>query len=290
VRQVYGAATLMVLGLLVGAGCASTSVEDAGGSGTTSGDGTTGGQDAGMDAGHDAGPDAGPVDAGDGGPDAGYAPDLSCSGISPTTAPATLNLGGFVGQTDLSGTSGVAGANVEFFASSGGAALATTTTASNGAFSVSVPSGGVPLDGYFHVSDNSVHVDTYWYPPVPFYEDSSTLPIALFTTATLGLLEFYSSATHQPGTGRNGLEVVDCARIPISGATVTSTPAAGKTVYIVDGFPIPTASATDFTGTAFLFNLPAGQVTLGGTLGSTTLRSHSIEVRQDVVTESSVVP
>jgi hypothetical protein len=278
---------LMALGLLVGAGCSSTTtVEDAGSTGTSTGGSTTGGTTTGGSS--TGGSTTGGSTSGG---TSGGGPNLTCNGVAlPTTAPAMVNLSGTVEKTDLTGMSGVAGATVEFFASSGGSALATTTTDSTGAFSVTVPTGGVPLAGYFHASA-ATFVDTYWYPPTPFYQDSTNVPISLLTPATIGQLEYFSGmVTHTPGLGRIGMDVFDCAGHPIAGAVVSSNPAPGKITYVVAGFPSTTATATDPSGTAFMHNVPAGQVTLNATVGATTLRANPIEVRGDVVTEASVVP
>jgi hypothetical protein len=263
-------AVLVSFGLLSGAGCSTSAASD-------------GGQDAGP---QDAGTDAGSMDAG---PDAG--PDLTCLGLPlPTTAPATLMLGGTVGTTSLAGTSPVSGATVAIFsADAGGAAIATATTDANGAFSLSISSGGAPFDGYLEVTAPT-YTPTYWYPAVPFAANTSTLPVQLLTPATIGTIRTISGAAQPPDSGMAGIEVVDCAGVPLSGASVTTNPAAGSTVYVIANYPSSSATSTDSSGAAFLFDLTPGNLTIGATLGSTQLRSHDVNARPDVVTETSVRP
>jgi hypothetical protein len=279
----------MALGLLLGPGCTTaTTVEDAGSSstgGTTTGATTTGGT-TGTTTGGGTTSGGGSTSGGT----TGGGPDLSCLGVPlPTTAPAMLNLGGTVLSQSQTGSAPVVGATVDMFQSGGGTSIATATTDANGLFTMTVPSGGAPLDAYFHVTASGF-VDTYWYPPVPFFFDSTNAPVAMLTPTILGFLESFGGATQQAGNGLSALEVLDCTGHPISGAVVTSSPAAGKTSYFSGMFPSSTATATDSNGTAFLFNLTAGPVAIGAKLGTTTLRSHSVEMRADVVTETSVVP
>lgn len=236
----------------------------------------------------DAGPDGGP----DGGPDAG-APDagLGCRGLPlPTTAPATVAIAGTVYTQTFTGTSPVVGATVELFASSGGAAITTTLTGSAGQFSVIATSGGAPLDAYLH-AHAATYTDTYWYPSVPLTANQSGVQVAMFTPALLGVLRsLIPTATQPAGAGMSGMQVVDCAGAPLANAVVTTSPAAGTTAYIISNFPSGTATATDASGASFLFDVTAGPVTFGATVGGAALRSHVVNVRPDVVTETSVQP
>jgi hypothetical protein len=236
---------------------------------------------------------AGCGSSGGGGADAGTdaaTVDLGCLGAPlPTTAPATLNLGGKVVTTSLTGTSPVPGASVSLYASDGGVALATATSTANGLFSFQAASGGAPIDGYLHVTSGN-YVEVYWYPSAPLAADTSTIQVAMLLPSTLNFLSSVSGATQPLGAGMGGMDIVDCAGVPLAGAVMTSVPVAGNTTYVINQSPLSSATSTDASGSLFLFDLAAGQVTLGATLGAHTLRSHAVTVRPDVVTESSVQP
>lgn len=81
------------------------------------------------------------------------------------------------------------------------------------------------------------------------------------------------------------VHVVDCAGNSVAGAQITATPS-GTTKYIANGRPSSTDTVTDSSGVAFIFNVPAGAVTLSATVGSATFRSRMIrmplQTRRDV--------
>jgi hypothetical protein len=93
-----------------------------------------------------------------------------------------------------------------------------------------------------------------------------------------------------PSQGVVLFRVDDCSVYPVRGATVTSTPAAGKTFYINGALPDTDPSATTFdNGAGGLVNVPAGMASLGVTVAAqnVTYPAYQVVVRAGVAT---VVP
>jgi hypothetical protein len=95
--------------------------------------------------------------------------------------------------------------------------------------------------------------------------------------------------TQAAGNGFMGVVVSDCSGMPVAGATVTTTPS-GTVRYNQAGIPSNTAMVTDADGVAYVFNVPAGTVTVGASAQGTTFRAHDVLVRADVLTTTVVAP
>ena len=255
--------TILLVALSLVAGCSSGS----GGTGGGSGGGTAGGSGGGMAGGSGGGTAAGAgggtaggagggtaggagggtaggagggTAGGAGGGSAGGAGgaggsgDLTCSGVPlPTTATATVTLTGTVIAAGIS-SAPLSGATVTAFTTSG-TMLGTTTSATGGAFSLTVSTGGTPLDAFVKVTA-SQKVETDWYPAVPLVGNRSTGEINVFGSGTLTLLAGVAGITLDPNASQAFFTVDDCSGMPINGATVSSTPAAGT--WRVAGQPV----------------------------------------------------
>lgn len=112
-------------------------------------------------------------DAGRGTNDGGAANGpFACKGDPlPTTAPATITVGGAVIDRSNGGSTPVSGAAVVVHASSG-TTLGSATADAAGNFAIALATGGKPVDAYLHVAAGGL-VGTYFFPAAPFAEDSS---------------------------------------------------------------------------------------------------------------------
>ena len=203
----------------------------------------------------------------------------------PTTAASTVTISGTV--TDVS--TAIAGATVAAFSTGNATALSSTTTAADGSYSISVSTGGTPLDGYLRIS-KSTYDTTYLYPSAPLVASVSGAKVVLLTPTQLGFLALAAGVTLSSTDGLIVITVVDCTAKVLGGATVSSNPAAGATRYNSGGAPKASATATDVDGLAYLLNVPAGNVTVQGMSGSVTLRSHSLNARAGAITQTILAP
>jgi hypothetical protein len=225
----------------------------------------------------------------------------ACGGSSSTTPDAASTIDGASSHVTVSGKTeeiknlaaqGIGGTVVKAFASSGGSMLATTTSASDGTYSITIPTDGSPLDGYVMGHHDPVgsntYLDTYLYPPHPLDADSDQGVILLLTPDTLNVLTGVANVTQDPSKGMIGLVVADASGTPIAGAKVTTDPM-GTVVYDSGSLPSSSASMTDTDGRAYVFNVTAGPVTLHAT-GGMTFRDVSLDARAGVVTTAAVEP
>jgi hypothetical protein len=211
---------------------------------------------------------------------------FACLGAPlPTTAPATLQIGGLVAGVDTTPIDAVA---VEAFIGTSTAASATATSAANGTFTVTLATSGTPLDGFLRATKTGF-IDSFFYPPTPVAANTSQAAILLATTQTFAALTALAQVTPDPTAGTLVVDVLDCLGHPVSGAAITVLPA-GTIRYLQNMTPSTTATSTDATGLAAAFNVSAGAVMVGASVGGRTLRQHMLNVRADVVTITSVVP
>jgi hypothetical protein len=222
--------------------------------------------------------------------------DFGCLGAAlPTTAddPVTID-----GTTEsLSGLSTVKepGVLVEAYATGNGTALTSDTSASDGTFSLTVTTGGTPLDGYLKATKSGL-LDFYVFPATPIAASISNVPVLLLSSSSLGTVETIASVTpaNDPSSvGLVGVVVEDCAGNPVAGATVSlteSSAAVGDMRYMAGSVPSTTATTTDSSGAAFVFNVPTGTATVTAQVAGMTLRTHDITVTGNAVHATIVVP
>lgn len=168
--------------------------------------------------------------------------------------------------------------------------LAMTTTNAQGEFTLVINTNGEAIDGYLKATKAGLK-DTYLYPPAPVAADT-TAPIFMVTQGTFDTLKNVAGVPNQPGTGAIALVVVDgptAQSSPVAGAMVSSTPA-GTYRYNMNGFPSSTATSTSTDGLGYVFNVPAGQVTVSATKSGTTFVSHAVKARADELTTTLITP
>ena len=214
--------------------------------------------------------------------------NFACLGQAlPTTAPDTITVAGVSQTVGLGGSTPEPSVNVEVL-DPDGVQIATTVTGADGAYSTPISTSGVPVDGYIH-GTKAGFIDTYVYPPAPLAADIDNGTVLIITSSTFALVQSFESVTQDAGNGFIGVVVSDCDNKPVAGATVTTDPP-GVVRYNVAGIPNNTATTTDVDGVAYVFNVPAGDVTVDADAGGQSLREHVINARADVVSTTVVAP
>jgi hypothetical protein len=196
----------------------------------------------------------------------------ACEGQAlPTSAPSTITVSGTVAEF---GSSGVAGARVDAFKTGTAGSIDSATTDAQGNFTMTVATGGVPLDGYVKASKTG-YVDTYAYPSAPLPANTA-ITLTVVTPTEFNLLAASMSVTPTAGDGALAIRPVDCTGAVVAAATVSTSPAS--------------APHSDGSGDFFEFNLAPGTVTVTGTYQSHTFRSHPVVSFADAVTITIVAP
>ena len=207
-----------------------------------------------------------------------------------TSAPSTITISGQTVTVSGSSTTPLGGVSVAAFVGSSSTAAATTTSNGSGDYSLNVSTGGAPVAAYLR-GRTSGDLDMYLYPAIPVYKDSPNVPLVMVTQADLDFLAVSASVSQSSSKGFVTVVVVDCLGNEVSGATVSVSPSSGTTIrYLSGGQPSTSASSTDSTGSALIFNAPTGSVTIGANAGGMTLRAHAINVRSDTITATVVQP
>jgi hypothetical protein len=203
----------------------------------------------------------------------------------PTTAPAAITVSGttkgnVLNPTVLSG--------VEVIVSRTGTdTLGADTSSAPGRFSISVATGGTPVDGHLQLK-KSGYLPTFAYPARPMAANDST-NVLMVTSSEFAALAAAAGVTPQAGKGFIGLVVADCQGNTLGGATVSSVPA-GTVLYNAGSLPSSQAGSTASDGVAYIANVTAGNVTIMATANGHTLRQHIVNARADAITLTQIRP
>ena len=257
--------------------------------GDDDGDGGGAASDAGIDASAvvDAAPRADampPVDA--------RPADLTCAGGDPpTVADDPVSLSGTVFTLQNLSETPVQGATVAAFTRGAeDTALDSDNTDAQGVYELSAATGGVPLDAFVRAEETG-YIPTRVYPPTVVATSLADVPIPLLDQNLLDTVTFFAGVDQDPDLGIVLLVVADCEGTPIEGATVSSTPAAGDIVYANEqGIPSSDQTATAAEGIAYLFNVPLGEVTVGGSKSGQDLAEHPVDVLADEISATVILP
>jgi hypothetical protein len=252
--------------------------------------------------GDDSGGDdnGGRPDAAAGGPDAAAGPDAApaadartdrfrCLGDPlPTDAADPIAVTGKVSSVGLS-TTPVVGATVEVFRRSGGAAIATATSVSGGNYTLSVVTGGDPLDTYVRATSGSL-LKTELYAGSPVVADTSGSDFLLTSAGNLRFVTNLVDVTQEASLGAVTVRVADCDNNPVAGATITGF--GGTRVFYAgdDGRPSADPTETGSQGLAFVFNVPVGNLTINADVDGETLRANTIASRAGTIALAAIAP
>lgn len=245
-----------------------------------------------VDAHHDARPiDAKVIDAAptiDARPGA-----FSCLGQAlPVTAPDPTPLSGKAYTINGASLGPLAAAKVEAYKDGANPVIAMATTAADGAYSVDLPTAGVPLSGHLKFT-KATYLDSYVYPPTPVYAATTNGSTLVVNQGGLDLLTTVAQAQDPDTSGAMGIVLIDCNGDYIAGGTVTvkqGATAVGTVRYTTGGLPDKAATQTDSSGYVLVFDVPPGNVDIGAKVGGMTLRAHTVVVTAHAITITAIVP
>jgi hypothetical protein len=214
--------------------------------------------------------------------------DAPGGNIDAPSAPAMITISGTASARSVGNSTPVQGAVIAAYKNSDETTpVAMATTDASGNFTLTITTGGVALDGYIKATA-STYMDTYVYPPKPVTADLSNVAVNLLTPQTFNALaNMFCGANETATDGAIAVEVLDSANMTVAGATVASTPAAGKYCYDANGFPSRNATATDTDGVAFMFKI-TGQATVSAAKAGATFLSHSVNARAGAFTTTLI--
>lgn len=204
----------------------------------------------------------------------------------PTTAPGLVTVNGSIRAGALS-PQPVSNAIITAYRIGAPDTIASDTSNTPGDYALPITTGGTPVNGYLKVT-HSGQLDTYAYPARPLAADLTT-NVLMPTQSEIDFLGVAVGVTQSSSNGFIGVVVKDCFGATVAGAIVTTTPA-GTVKYNSGGAPSGSATSTSTDGVAYVFNVPAGDVTVKATGGGETLRQHVVTARAGTVTLTEIQP
>lgn len=202
-----------------------------------------------------------------------------CLGAAlPTTAPDPITVTGTI-TGNVAAPAPLVGATVAGYRTGTASALDSAVTNASGNFSLTLATGGTPLDGYLRVS-KAGYIDTYAYPPAPLAASGSH-SAAIITAAERNTIAGLLGVTPTAGNGFMAVVVEDCDGAGVTGATLSVTQG---------GSDVGAVYTAGSAGTFYVFNIPPGQTVVGASGGGNTLRSHTVTIHADALTLTGVTP
>src|SRR5262249_2378697 len=138
--------------------------------------------------------------------------------------------------------------------------VATATSDSTGAYTLTIATNGMALDGYLLGMKNG-YKDTYLYPPTPLVADTPNATVLMLTQGNFDLAATLAGANQSSGQGFIGIQLYDAASNPVADATISSTPA-GTVRYNTNGLPSRNATMSASDGIGYVFSVAPGVVTV----------------------------
>ena len=228
---------------------------------------------------------------GDGSPDGnGPTADAKEFHDAPPVVPAMISLSGETSERGLSGTTMVAAVTLGAYKNSDeGTPVAMATSDAQGKYTLTVPTGGLPFDGFIKAT-KSGYVDIYLYPSSTWIADFTDGSINMLTPGNKDLLNNFASGGQTAGKGMVGLAVLDASGNPVAGATISATPSGGTVRYTgSNGLPSSSATMTSADGVAFVFNAPE-TVTVTAAKSGHSFHAHAVKAHADKFTTTSIAP
>jgi hypothetical protein len=182
-------------------------------------------------------------------------PDFSCAGNSSTTAVDPLVISGTVQSSAGAAFGPTSGVLVQAFGADNSLVTSSTTDAS-GNFSLSIPTGGVPFNGYlFMTKSGFVSASAYWSKPLT--QATIATPF-MFSSAGLGFFYQVAGQSQNPNDGTVVLSIADCSGIPINDAVIAGLSGFGGTANALGLLAFPP--------NYWSFNQPAGDTMLNASV------------------------
>jgi hypothetical protein len=232
------------------------------------------------------------VDANNVGSDSGGGIDAKIFMDAPGPVPDMITISGVAASVGVGFMTPQQGVNVQaFLVTDENTPIGTATTDANGAYSLTIATNGVPVDGFIKAT-KATFVDTYLYPNRPLSADFNQAALKLVTPQTFMTVYAISQVSQDSAKGTIALIVADASMMPVAGATVSSTPAAGAYRYNGgNGIPDKTATSTAADGIAYMLNTdPAAPVSVTATKAGTTFFPHNVKSRPNVLTTTVITP
>ena len=194
-------------------------------------------------------------------------------------APATITISGTANSRTANGAQPVSGATIAAYNNTSSTAVATTTTNAQGAWTLTINTGGIALDGYIKASLTG-YVDSYLYSEAPIAMDETNVPINMLTSGNYMLLSALANGGQTNNNGVIAIEVLDAplpGGNPIAGATITTNPAGSPYRYDAGGLPNGQATATDTDGIGYGFNEAPGAHSVTAHKSGLTFKTHTVK-------------
>ncbi len=210
--------------------------------------------------------------------------------IDSPPAAQMVTVTGTTSEIGLSGRAPIGGVTVAAYSEGATTPVAMTTSAADGTYTLTIETNGTALDGYLK-GTLSGKKDTYLYPAGPLAADISGATILMLTQQTFELASTLAQGGQTPGMGFIGVQVYNTEMtMGIADVTLSSQPGGTVRYNGSNGLPSSTGTMTLADGLGYIFNVPAGMVTLSATGGGMTFRSHAVNARADTVTTTLIQP
>ncbi len=216
-------------------------------------------------------------------PDAG--PDARVFDDAPPNVPAMITIAGTAYDNGQSSSTPLAGVAISLNNRADDSKLASTTSDASGKYSMSVTTGGHVVDAYI-LATKTGYADAAVFPAGPFAADDAKADSNLITTSNFNLLSLYTG--QQASNGIVVAELLDASSMPVAGATVTSSPAAGSVLYSNSSGMPASEPSTNTDGTSFLVNLAPGPVSISASKTGSTFKSHTVTAKANTFTSTVI--
>lgn len=212
-------------------------------------------------------------------------PDAQVFNDAPPNVAAMITIAGTAKDNGQSSSMPLADAAIALKNRADDSTLAMTTSDAQGKYSMTVPTNGHVVDAYI-LATKSGYVDAASFPASPFAADDPGADSNLVTTSNFNLLTLYTG--QQASNGIVIAEILDASGMPVTGATVASTPASGSYLYS-DNNGIPASKpSTNTDGTSFLVNVPVGPVSISATKTGNHFKTHSVTAKANTFTSTVI--
>ena len=178
-------------------------------------------------------------------------PDFSCVGNPSIVAVDPLVISGTIQSYVGSAVGPTSGVLVQAYRADNSPVTSSTTDAS-GNFSLSIPTGGVPFDGYLNMTKSGfVPASAYWSKPLT--QATISTPF-VFSSEGLGFFYQIVGQTQNPDDSTVVFSVADCAGMPLSDGMLAGSPLAAISALRL--------GLSAFPPNYWAFNQPAGDATV----------------------------
>ena len=180
----------------------------------------------------------------------------------------------------------LAGVVVAFFKSSDEThAVAMMTTDATGAYTLTVPTGGVVVDGFIEATISG-YATNYIYPTAALAADWKA-DVNMVTTTNFGLLGAITGQSSSKGFIT--ANVLDGTGTNVTGATISSSPASTYKYTASGGIPSGT-TATGSDGVGYYINAPVGEMTISAAKTGMTFKSVTLKSHANALTVTNIAP